>query len=57
MQRLLEWFVEQKGWVMFGTAVAVYLITLVLWFGFDLFWPWGFAVGTVLAVVGMISGK
>jgi hypothetical protein len=57
MQSLFEWFLEQKGWIAFGVAATIYLITLVLWFGFGIFWPWGFVVGTVLAFAGLFFKK
>jgi hypothetical protein len=56
MYELVEWLLEQKGWVIFGFAILLYVILLVMWFGFNLFWPWGFGLATVLAIVGPIMG-
>jgi hypothetical protein len=57
LKLLLTWFVEQRGWIAFSVAAAVIVATFVLWFGFSVFWPWGFVMGTVLALLGIVFGK
>ncbi len=55
---LLRWLLERKGWVMFGVAILLYVVLLVLWFGFDIFWQWGFAMTTALAIAGpLLAGS
>jgi hypothetical protein len=40
-----------------GLAVLVLSITLILRFGYDLFWTWGIALATILAIVSLFTGK
>jgi hypothetical protein len=37
--------------------VVILLITLILRYGFDLWWPWAIAMATVLAILGLFAGK
>jgi hypothetical protein len=36
-------------------AVAVLAVTLILYFGFDVWWPWGFAMASVFGVIGLFA--
>jgi hypothetical protein len=57
MHEFISWLLEQRGWVVFAFGVALYVVLLILWFGFDMFWPWGFGLATVLAIAGPLWGK
>ena len=57
MRRLFEWFLEQRGWLPFAVAVGFYVVALIPHFGFDRVWPFGYVMGTVLAVLGIFTGK
>lgn len=57
MRWFLEWLVEQRSGVAIGLAVVLLAVTLILRFGFDLWWPWGIAMATILGVVGIFAGK
>ena len=34
-----------------------FAITLILRYGFDIWWPWGIAMATLLGFVGLFAGK
>jgi hypothetical protein len=57
MRPFLEWLIEQRNGVAIGLAVTLLAITLILRFGFDLWWPWGIAMATILGIVGIFAGK
>jgi hypothetical protein len=57
MRFLVEWLLEQRSVVAIGLSVAMFAVTLILRFGFDLWWPWGIAMATVLGFVGVFAGK
>jgi hypothetical protein len=54
---LLEWLVEQRGGVAITLAVILFAITLILRYGFDVWWPWGIGMATVLGFVGLLAGN
>ncbi len=56
MDELLVWLLMQKGWLMFGFAVVLYIVLLIMWFGYEVFWPWGFGMATVLGGAGLLFG-
>ena len=57
MRFFLEWLVEQRSSVAIGMAIILFGITLILRYGFDLWWPWGIAMATILGFVGLFAGK
>jgi hypothetical protein len=57
MRSLLDWLVEQRGGVAIGLAALLFAVTLVLRYGFDIWWPWGIAMATLLGVLGLFAGK
>lgn len=52
MGDFIEWLAEQRSWVAIGLAVVVFAVTLILRYGFDLWWPWGIGLATLLGLVG-----
>src|SRR5262249_42554042 len=57
MTEFIAWLLEQRGWVVFAFAVLLYVVLLILWFGYGMFWPFGFGLATVLAIAGPLWGK
>jgi hypothetical protein len=43
-------------WIRFGVAGLLILLSTVLWFAADWFWPWGWVVGGVLLLLSFPSG-
>jgi len=56
MRLFLEWLVQQRSTVAIVLAAALFAITLILRYGFDLWWPWGIVMATILGIVGMVMG-
>jgi hypothetical protein len=54
---MLEWLVEQRGTVAITLAIFLFVITLVMRYGFDLWWPWGIAMSAILGLVGCFAGN
>jgi hypothetical protein len=57
MRWFLEWVVEQRSVVAISLAVLLFAITLILRYGFDIWWPWGIGMATILGIVGIFAGK
>jgi hypothetical protein len=57
MRFLIEWFLERRSSVAIGAAVFFLLLSLILRYGFDIWWPWGIGIAVVLGVVGLFAGK
>jgi hypothetical protein len=57
MKTLLEWLIEQRSIVAISGAVVLFAATLILRYGFDIWWPWGIAMATILGIVGIFAGK
>jgi hypothetical protein len=57
MRSLLEWLSDQRSGVAIGLAVLMLAVTLVMRYGFDLWWPAGIALATIFGFVGLISGS
>ncbi len=55
--RFLEWLIEQRSGIAIGLAVVLFAATLILRYGFDLWWPWGIVMATVFGLVGLFAGK
>jgi hypothetical protein len=48
MMRFFEWWYELSPWIRAGVAIMLILISTLLWFLADRFWPWGWAAGVIL---------
>jgi hypothetical protein len=57
MRSLLESLIEQRSIVAISLAVVLFAATLILRYAFDLWWPWGIAMATILGIVGIFAGK
>jgi hypothetical protein len=57
MEPFLEWLIEQRSDVAIGLAVLLFATTLILRYGFGLWWPWSIALATILGVVGLFAGQ
>jgi hypothetical protein len=57
MRDFLEWIVEQRSGVAISFAVVLFAVTLILRYGFDLWWPWGIGMATILGLIGLFAGK
>ncbi len=55
MWSLLEWLAEQRSALAIGAAVVLFAITLVLRYGFGLWWPWGIVMATILGLLGLFG--
>jgi hypothetical protein len=56
MRFLLGWLAEQRSGVAIGVAVLFLAATLVLRYGYDLWWPAGIVLATVCGFVGLLTG-
>lgn len=57
MGSFLEWLVEQRSGVAIGLAALLFIATLILRYGFDLWWPWGIGMAIILGLVGLFASK
>ena len=57
MRLLLEWLVEQHRSVAMGLAALLFAVTLILRFGFDMWWPAGIVLSIVFGLVGLFLEK
>ena len=57
MRIFLEWLIEQRSIVAISLAVILFIATLILRYGYDLWWPWGIVMATVLGAVGLFAGR
>lgn len=57
VRSILEWAAEQRGVVSIMLAIILFAITLVLRYGFGVWWPWGIVMATILGIVGCIAGS
>jgi hypothetical protein len=53
--RFFQWWGGLSPWIRFGIAVALLLVSTVLWLG-GRFWPWGWVAGAVLLTFSFPSG-
>jgi hypothetical protein len=56
MHSLLHWLAEQRSGVAIGLSLALFAVTLILRYGFDLWWPAGIVLASLFAVVGLFAG-
>ena len=45
---LIEWLIQQRSILAISGAVALFVITLILRYGFGLWWPWGIMMAVFL---------
>jgi len=58
MRFVLGWLLEQRSTVAGTAACILFAITLILRYGFDIWWPFGIGLSTACAVVAIIgAGK
>ena len=53
--RFIEWWAGLPWWLRVGVAVPFLLLSTILFFVFDRFWPWGWAIGIVLLIFSFPS--
>ena len=51
----LEWLFEQRSTIIGGAAIVLFAVTLVLRYGFNLWWPWGIVMSAVLGVAAIAT--
>jgi len=52
---LIFFLSEKRSEVAGGAGVALFATTLILRYGFGLWWPWGIAMAAALAIVAIVS--
>lgn len=57
MRFLLHWLAEQRSGVAIGLSLVLFAATLILRFGFDLWWPAGIALATLFGLIGLFAGS
>lgn len=57
MYSLFHWLIEQRSGVAIGLSLALFAVTLVLRYGYDLWWPAGIVLATVFGVIGLFAGS
>lgn len=53
---MIEWMFDQKHNVTLVAAIVLFVVTLVMRYGFDIWWPWGIAMATILGVYSLFNG-
>lgn len=53
---MIEWMFDQKHNVTLVAAIMLFVVTLVMRYGFDIWWPWGIAMATILGVYSLFNG-
>jgi hypothetical protein len=56
MYSLLHWLAEQRSGVAIGLSLVLFAVTLVLRYGYDLWWPAGIVLATIFGLVGLFAG-
>ncbi|MDY3562116.1 hypothetical protein R5W23_003562 [Gemmata sp. JC673] len=56
MFSLFSWLAEQRSGVAIGLSMTLFAVTLVLRYGYDLWWPAGIVLATLCGVIGLFSG-
>ena len=54
MRFLFLWLLEKRSTVAGSAAAILFGITLLLRYGFGLWWPWGIIMATALGVVAVM---
>jgi hypothetical protein len=55
MRFLIAWLLEQRSTVAGTLACILFAITLIMRYGFDLWWPAGIGLAAAFAVVAIIG--
>jgi hypothetical protein len=55
MRFILAWLFDQRSTVAGIAACVLLVITAVLRYGFDLWWPFGIVMATVCAIVAIVG--
>jgi len=53
---MIEWMFDQKHNVTLVAAIVLFVVTLVMRYGFDVWWPWGIMMATILGVYSLFNG-
>ncbi len=53
----LEWLIEQKGIVAAALAAILFIVVLVMRFGYDTWWPAGIVLATVFGLVAVVNSR
>lgn len=54
---ILEWLIEQKGIIAFVLALVLFIIALVLRFGYERWWPEGIVLATVFGLIAVVNSR
>ena len=47
---MIDWWTGLSPWLRYGVAVFFLLVSTILFFAFNTFWPWGWGIGAVLLI-------
>lgn len=53
---MIEWMFDQKHNVTLVAAIVLFVVTLVMRYGFDVWWPWGIVMATILGCYSLFNG-
>ncbi len=56
MGSFLHWLSDQRSAVAIGLSVIPFAVTLILRYGYDMWWPTGIALATVFGLIGLFAG-
>lgn len=51
----VAWLFEQKSNTALAAAIILFIITFILRYGFNLWWPWGIAMSVVCGVYAVFN--
>jgi len=51
----LTWLGERRSVVAFGAAAVLFLAALVLWYVYEVWWPWGIVMATFCALIALLG--
>jgi hypothetical protein len=57
MRALIGWLLDQKSGVAITLGMIVFAITLILRYVYELWWPFGIVLATILGLIGVISAS
>lgn len=55
--RMMEWLIEQKGWVAAVIAVGLLVAVLIMRYEFDRWWSAGIVMATIFGLIAVINSK
>jgi len=53
----LHWLAEQRSGVAIGLSLILFAVTLILRYGYDVWWPAGIVLATIFGLVGLFGGS